>query len=66
MEDITVLYFYKNLSGNNCPVIYETGSRESIYSSLINGSLKERVQKDFPKTENNLFALVDGVEFKIL
>lgn len=51
-----VIYYYYDESGNRRP-IFESNELIDSYSNLV---------KSFPQIENNLYALIDGMEFKLL
>lgn len=55
-----VIYFHKDRDGNNIPFMFGTG-----LSLLFDKKDWEKINNDFPETINNLYALVQGVVFKL-
>lgn len=54
------LYYYKDEKMRNIPILRGEGD---IYLSITNKEILKKIQTNFPKSENNLFVLVDGHEF---
>lgn len=55
-ENKKVIYYYYDEAGNRRP-IFESNELIDSYDNLVN---------KFPHIENNLYAQIDGKEFKLL
>lgn len=63
-EDVEIkpiIYFYKE-NGENHPVLVSEGNN---IRSILSAKHREQIQSKFPKTENNLYVLIHGVEFRL-
>lgn len=58
-ETKQIIYFYKANGENHLVSI----SQGNDLKSAIN--VKKIMERDFPKTKNNLFVAIDGVEFRL-
>lgn len=64
-RDYTVLYFYKNEDGDRVPFLVSNGDKLSVMESITIKEENEKIQTDFPETKDNLYALIEGVVFKL-
>lgn len=56
------VYFFKK-EGENVPI--KCGSSEDYRFLLLTNTKIEQITNRFPESKNNLFALVEGTEFKV-
>ena len=54
-----IIFFYKENAENHLVAISKGNDLKSAISA------KKIMERDFPKTKNNLYVLIDGVEFRL-
>lgn len=58
------IYFYKDENKNNIPIL--TGSNTNFESIIwLTLEQKNKILTNWRESENNLFVLVDGTEFRL-
>lgn len=63
MRDVYEIYYYKE-NGNNIPIMSCSTNDVSLLAYLPEEELEE-IYRQFPLAKNNLYVLIDGVEFKM-
>lgn len=62
---VVTFIYYKDDQGNRIPILVDSGVRKTSLQTYITDSYVKKIQSEFPKSKNNLYVLIDGVEFKL-